>query len=303
MTEKLQVSVSQAGAVVVVATDRYINIETERLVRACRKHLDRGSRAILLDLSGTKIINSIGLSLLIEIIEAAIEVGGRVAFCSLTPTIERTFAIMGVLAYAEAFPDRITALASFGVLRKADQEIPLAEGGLATEKKVVLASATEQLIAALQKDIDLIYSIGAEQFELLICDRLDAMGFEVRRVGHTFAPDGGVDIVSWPKKSVFPYLFAVQVKHRQSPSRKVGPGPVKDLMAVLQTSPFDAGLLVTNTSFTPDAVWWSQHGPRLLRLRDFKDLQKWLAGNFLDGSLREFPREIELAPGITVRLR
>lgn len=176
------------------------------------------------------------------------------------------------------------------------------DGTVAGKQNVILISAVDQLRVALGRDLELVYRINAEQLELLVCDRLDAMGFEVRRVGHTFASDGGVDIVSWPKRSDFPYLMAVQVKHSRRPSGRIGPGPVKDLLAVLQTSPFDAGVLITNTSFTPDAKWFARHGSRIVRLRDLEDLRRWIAGNFLTEDLRDLPGEIELAPGVRVRI-
>ena len=50
---------------------------------------------------GTKIVNSIGISILIEIIEKMLEIDGKLAFCSLTPTIEKTFQIMGLAQYAD----------------------------------------------------------------------------------------------------------------------------------------------------------------------------------------------------------
>ena len=37
--------------------------------------------------------------------------GGRLAFCHLTPTIEKTFQIMGLAQYARVFPSPEPALA------------------------------------------------------------------------------------------------------------------------------------------------------------------------------------------------
>jgi len=190
----------------------------------------------------------------------------------------------------------------FGQFRSMRSELEDTPNVWAGEPSVILISAVDQLRAALGRDLELVYRINVEQLELLVCDRLDAMGFEVRRVGHTFASDGGVDIVSWPKRSNFPYLMAVQVKHSCRPTRKVGPRPVKELLAVLQASPFDAGLLVTNTSFSPDAKWFARHGSRMVRLRDLEDLRRWIAGNFLTEHLRDLPDEIQLAPGVTVSI-
>ena len=67
--------------------------------------------ALLLNLAGTKIVNSIGISILIEIIEKMIEIDGKLAFCKLTPTIEKTFHIMGLAQYAGIYPDEESAFA------------------------------------------------------------------------------------------------------------------------------------------------------------------------------------------------
>ena len=83
----------------------------EEIARAAYELVDAGYRRILLNLTGTKIINSIGISILIEIIEKMIEVEGKLAFCALTPTIEKTFHIMGLAQYAAIFSDEESALA------------------------------------------------------------------------------------------------------------------------------------------------------------------------------------------------
>ena len=62
-------------------------------------------------LQGTKIVNSIGISILIEIIEKMIEIDGKLAFCCLTPTIEKTFHIMGLAQYAGVYADEESAVA------------------------------------------------------------------------------------------------------------------------------------------------------------------------------------------------
>ncbi len=41
--------------------------------------------------------------------EKLLEDKGQLAFCNLTPTISKTFEIMGLVQYATVFPDRDTA--------------------------------------------------------------------------------------------------------------------------------------------------------------------------------------------------
>ena len=78
--------------------------------RAAYKLLDEGFKVLLLNLAGTKIVNSIGISILIEIIEKMIEIDGKLGFCCLTPTIDKTFHIMGLAQYAAIYPTQEQAL-------------------------------------------------------------------------------------------------------------------------------------------------------------------------------------------------
>ncbi len=111
MTEALKLTIDRRVDLAVIQTEGYINNQGgEEIARAAYDLLDAGYRCLLLDLSGTKIINSIGISILIEIIEKMIEVEGKLSFCALTPTIEKTFHIMGLAQYAAIFPDQAAAL-------------------------------------------------------------------------------------------------------------------------------------------------------------------------------------------------
>ena len=138
--------------------------------------------------------------------------------------------------------------------------------------------------------------LGAEAFENLVYDRLDNMGFELARVGSgTYRKDGGIDIVAWPRASAIPYLMAVQAKHTGSPHRKISPAPVRDLLGAVQMHGFNIGLLVTNTTFTPDARWVAEQRPLLMRLCDAVDLQRWLRNEYLrEQEWRDIPTEIEV---------
>lgn len=112
MSETLKVSVERPdGKVAVLRTDGYINnTGGEEIARQAYALLGEGVNRLLLDLERTKIVNSIGISILIEILEKVLDQGGRLAFCRLTPTIEKTFQIMGLAQYARLFPTPEPAL-------------------------------------------------------------------------------------------------------------------------------------------------------------------------------------------------
>ena len=48
-------------------------------------------------------VNSIGVSILIEVIEELQGVNGKMAYCNLAPIVEKTFNIMGISKYAKLY--------------------------------------------------------------------------------------------------------------------------------------------------------------------------------------------------------
>lgn len=113
MTENLKLTAERRDGLAVIYTDGYINNQGgEQIAAVAYELMNEGYRQILLNLTATKIVNSIGISILIEIIESLIEVKGRLSFCCLTPTIEKTFKIMGLAQYAGIYPDEAAAVAA-----------------------------------------------------------------------------------------------------------------------------------------------------------------------------------------------
>ena len=73
---------------------------------------EEGISRVILDLSDCSIANSIGVSLLIEVMEALKEASGRLSFCCATPTIAKTLQIMGLLQDAAMHDSVDEALAA-----------------------------------------------------------------------------------------------------------------------------------------------------------------------------------------------
>jgi len=97
-----------------ISADGYINNEGgQAIADAASGLMDQGCNKLLIDLEGTRIINSIGVSILLEILEKLMDEEGKLAFCNLTPTISKTFDIMGLVQYASVYPDREAARAAF----------------------------------------------------------------------------------------------------------------------------------------------------------------------------------------------
>jgi len=95
----------------VIKTEGYINSSGgEKIVQEFSKH--NGISKLILNLEKSKVVNSIGISHLIEIIEKLNQTDGKLVFTNLDPTIEKTFTIMGLFQFAEKADNVESALKS-----------------------------------------------------------------------------------------------------------------------------------------------------------------------------------------------
>ena len=116
MSEVCRVASERRGDVAILSTDGYINNQGgEEIARQAYAQLESGARALVLNLEKTRIVNSIGISILIEVLEKVMDRKGQLAFCGLTPTIDKTFRIMGLAQYAKVFPTQEEALRALAV--------------------------------------------------------------------------------------------------------------------------------------------------------------------------------------------
>ena len=85
----------------ILETFGYINnVGGQKIIDEFKEHNKNGINKVVLNLKETKIVNSIGISFIIEIIESLNDSNGKLVFANLDPTIEKTFTIMGLFQYA-----------------------------------------------------------------------------------------------------------------------------------------------------------------------------------------------------------
>ena len=85
--------------------------EVERVVQAL---LEAGGQRVLLNFEGTRLVNSIGISFIIGVVEKTMARNGVLAFCSLSPINRDLFRITGVARSVKSFVTEDEALAWFG---------------------------------------------------------------------------------------------------------------------------------------------------------------------------------------------
>lgn len=84
----------------VIKTEGYINNSGgEKIAQEFSKH--HNLNKLILNLENSKVVNSMGISHLIEVIEKITQANGKLIFTNLDPTIEKTFTIMGLFQFAE----------------------------------------------------------------------------------------------------------------------------------------------------------------------------------------------------------
>ena len=101
----------EMGNTLVVSVGGYLNSllgeEVEKVVRA---ELEGGGRRILLNFGGTRLVNSIGISFVIGIVEKVMEREGRMAFCEVSRINRDLFQVTGLAKYVRSFETEKEAL-------------------------------------------------------------------------------------------------------------------------------------------------------------------------------------------------
>ena len=106
-------NIELTGGVVVISTEGYLNKDLgEEIQNAAQEHISNGVNKVLINLERSNIVNSIGASILIELIEQLQESDGALSFCNLAPIIEKTFKIMGLTKYCESYATQEEAIAA-----------------------------------------------------------------------------------------------------------------------------------------------------------------------------------------------
>lgn len=97
----------------VVYSDNYLNaIEGEKLEDECEELLEKGFKKVLIDFTSTEIVNSIGISILIGIMEKVRENNGKLLFSSLRKTNMDAFKMLGLTKHVPIYETEEEALHS-----------------------------------------------------------------------------------------------------------------------------------------------------------------------------------------------
>ena len=90
-----------AEPAVIMAGDYLNKIAGEKIEYECRRRLDEGHSTLVVDFSQTELVNSIGISILLGIIDVAASRGARVTFCDLNEQTIELFDMLGLTKHVD----------------------------------------------------------------------------------------------------------------------------------------------------------------------------------------------------------
>jgi len=86
-----------AGETATIFAGDYLNkLSGETIERECRQKLDAGAKRLIVNFSETEIVNSIGVSILLGVIDAAQTVGAEVVFSDVKEDTAELFEMLGL---------------------------------------------------------------------------------------------------------------------------------------------------------------------------------------------------------------
>jgi anti-anti-sigma factor len=86
---------------VVSAGDYFNKVTGERVERECKEKLKSGCRELVLDFGKTEIVNSVGVSILLGVIDSAQGTGAKVVLSGVNASTIELFEMLGVTRHVD----------------------------------------------------------------------------------------------------------------------------------------------------------------------------------------------------------
>ena len=97
MNPEINLSVRTEGETAVVFAGDYLNkLSGEKIERECRRRLEAGCKTLIVNFSETEIVNSIGVSILLGVIDAANDANAKVVFSDINDDTIELFEMLGL---------------------------------------------------------------------------------------------------------------------------------------------------------------------------------------------------------------
>ncbi len=118
-----------------------------------------------------------------------------------------------------------------------------------------------------------IYNLNPRQFEEMVAELMINRGYEVDLTKVT--RDGGKDLIVANHTDLGNFIYYVECK-RYAPNNPIGVNLVRELAGTIYADRVTAGIMITSSYFSPDAIQFSENFRHQISLVDFIKLKEWI---------------------------
>ncbi|HSK70284.1 MAG TPA: STAS domain-containing protein [Pyrinomonadaceae bacterium] len=102
MNNEFNIPVRTEGDTAVVFAGDYLNkLSGERIERECKRQIEAGCQKLVVNFADTEIVNSIGVSILLGVIDVAQGAGAKVVFSDVNEDTIELFEMLGLTNHVE----------------------------------------------------------------------------------------------------------------------------------------------------------------------------------------------------------
>lgn len=101
---------SVGDAAIIYASDYLNKLSGERIERECKRQLDAGCRTLIINFRDTELVNSIGVSILVGVIDAAEQSTARLIFSDVNNHTADLFQMLGLTRHVSLATNEDEAL-------------------------------------------------------------------------------------------------------------------------------------------------------------------------------------------------
>jgi len=95
---------------IIYASDYLNKLSGERIERECKRQLESGCRALVINFRDTELVNSIGVSILMGVIDASERNNARLIFSDVNGQTANLFELLGLTRHVSVAKDETEAL-------------------------------------------------------------------------------------------------------------------------------------------------------------------------------------------------
>lgn len=128
-TEATPIQARCVGDTAIIYASDYLNKLTgERIERECKRQLESGRHAVVINFRDTELVNSIGVSILMGVIDAAEQSKARLIFSDVNSHTADLFEMLGLTRHVRVVKDEEEALAAINSQEPVTEERAIASG-------------------------------------------------------------------------------------------------------------------------------------------------------------------------------